>query len=194
MDYIKAKELLEHGHPEDCTDFFKENNYPLEYGYALVLSGDLENAYKVFSSIDSHRADWMLKLIPIMQKSFSLYPTYFQIRNFLEIDLSMLFKTNQIEYINNILLASEMFQSVNNESFKCIGRALLKNGFPNEAKVFFDKSMENYYRDVELHYLFVEYYLYINDIENAKKSVENCLKLNPDYYPAKRMKEILQPK
>lgn len=191
MEYIEAKTRLEKGHPEGCIDFFKENNYPLEYGYSLVLSGELDNAVNVFTSVDSLRADWMLKLIPIIKKSFSLYPTYFQIRNFLEIDLSMFFEANKIQYINNIMLASEMFQRINNESYKCFGRALLKNGYPNEAKIFFDRSLEQCYRDVELHYLFVEYYLYINDIENAKKSVENCLKLNPEYYPAKRMKGIL---
>lgn len=191
MDYKKARFYLENGHPEKCADFFRENKYPLEYGYSLFLQGELGSAEVIFKSLKSVRADWAIKLISVINGNTDVYPTYFQVRDFLEIDINLLFKVNRIDYINKILLAADMFQQENNESYKFFGRVLLKNNYPNEAKIFFDKSLDNYYNDVELHYLYVEYYLQGKDYANALRAVNNCLKINSGYYPALRMKKIL---
>lgn len=191
MDYSEALKLLENGKIDDCIKYFKENKFNLEYGYALMLSGDLDSAQRIFSSIDSRRADWALKIIPLMQGRISDKPTYFQIRSFLEIDLTLLFKAGQKEYVQYILGGADIFQNINRESYKFIGRALLKNGYTESAKMFLDKSLSDFYRDPELHYLFVEYYLMNNDYVNAKRAVENCLKVNPDYFPAKQTEQKL---
>lgn len=190
MNYSDALELLEKGNPETCSDFFKSNNYPLEYAYTLFLMGDIKQAGLILQSLDSVRADWLKKIIAIIQ-SKSEYPTYFQIRNFLEIDLTMFIYSKRIDYVNTMLRFAEVFQSINNETYKFLGRCLLKNGFPNESKIFLTKSLNEYFNDVELHYLFVEYYLYINDLKQAKKYAENCLRLNPEYYPAKKTYNML---
>ncbi len=186
MNYIEALNLLENGKVKECIDYFKNNNYLIEYIYALIMTDNLEEAEKLSEQIDSVRADWVLKLIPIMQGKLKEYPTYFQIRNFLEIDISMLFKANKKEYIQCILNEADIFQEINSESYKFLGRVLLKNDYPYQAKMFLDRSLNQYYNDVELHYLFVEYYLYMKDFTNAKRAAENCIKINPDYYPAKK--------
>ena len=191
MDYYKAKELLVNGCPSECMDFFKNNGYLLEYGYSLLLSRNLNKAVSVFNNVNSNRADWAKKIISIINDSIDAYPTFFQIRSFLEIDLNLFFNSGNIDYINKILLISNILQQINNESYKFLGRVLLKNDCTNEAKIFLDRSLDSYYNDVELHYLYVEYYLYNNDIDNAKKAVLNCLKINPEYYPAKKTKELL---
>lgn len=191
MNYSEALKFLENGNPKACIDYFYNNNYELEYGYTLVLLGKLREAKLVFQSVDSLRANWMIKLIPILQGGIINYPSFFQVRNFLEIDMTMFFKAKKDDYINNILSASDIFQNINNESYKFIGRALLKNGCPEIAKFYLDKSLENYYNDVELHYLFVEYYMSMNDPRNAMRAVENCLKINSDYYPAQKTKDEL---
>ena len=191
MNYTEALKFLENGDAKSCINYFYDNNYELEYGYTLALLGKLREAKLVFQSIDSLRASWMIKLIPILQGGIKNYPSFFQIRNFLEIDMTMFFKADKDDYINNILSAADIFQSINNESYKFIGRALLKNNCSDIAKFYLDKSLENYYNDVELHYLFVEYYLAMNDVQNAMRAVDNCLRINPDYYPAKKTKNEL---
>lgn len=191
MEYSEAIKLLENGKPRECMDYFKTNNYMLEYGYSLLLSGDLQNAEKIFRLYPSHRGNWAIKLIPLMQGIVGNIPTYFEIRSFLEIDITLLAKSKQIDFIQYILGGADVFQNVNRESYKFLGRALLKNNFITSAKTFLDKSIADYYRDPELHYLFVEYYLMNNHTENALYALENCLRINPDYYPAKVTKEKL---
>ena len=190
MDYLTAVKYLENGDAKSCVQFFKENNYFLEYAYALVLLDDLEKAQSVLLNLDSIRSDWLLKLIDIFSGIYNVYPTYFQIRNFLEIDVNIFFRANKNDYINSILRMIDIFQEINSEAYKCIARVLLKNNYKKECKIFLDRSVDFYYNDVELHYLYVEYYLSIADYENAKKSVETCIRINPDYYPAKKTMKI----
>lgn len=191
MNYKEAEKLLEEGKAEKCIDYFKKNNHILEYAYALVLTGDTDKAQEVLKTIDSVRSDWLKKLIPMMKGYVMEYPTYFQIRNFLEIDLTMLIKSGRIEDAQYILGAADVFQEINSESYKFIARAMLKNGYSDMSKQYLDKSSFYYYNDVELHYLYVEYYLYKKDFENAKNAVEKCLKINPEYFPAKKTKALL---
>ncbi len=191
MQYKEALALLENGKPNECVDYFKSNNHMLEYGYSLMLLGDLEGADKVFRLYPSHRGNWATKIIPLMQGVVGNIPAYFEIRNFLEIDIDLLLKSGKTDYVQYILGGADVFQNVNRESYKFLGRVLLKNNLMTSAKMFLDKSISDYYRDPELHYLFVEYYLMNNSIENALYAVENCLRINSDYYPAKVMKQKL---
>ena len=190
MDYKTATELLENGQSCECIEFFKSGGYDIEYAYALLLNDDLKLAESVIEPIDSIRADWLKKIIAIINGNIE-YPTYFQIRNFLEIDLTIFIKSGRIDYVNAILRLADVFQGINSETYKFLGRGLLKNDFPKESKIFLDRSLESYYNDVELHYLFVEYYIYIKDYDKAKKSALTCLKINPEYYPAKKISEEL---
>lgn len=192
MDYKEAENLLEEGSPKSCINYFKKNGNVLEWAYSLVMLGKLKEAEKVIYPLDSVRADWVKKLIPLLEGRVEGTPTYFQIRNFLEIDMTMLIKSGQYAYVNNLLKFADMFQGINNESFKMFGRCLLKNNYFAECKVFLDRSLNEFYSDVELHYLFAEYYIALGNKEFTKKAVENCLRINPEYYPAKRKYEELK--
>ena len=192
MKYSEAIDLLENGKADKSIKYFQDNNNLLEYGYSLLMLGKIEEAKKIFLQSDSHRANWALKMISVANNEFYDYPTYFQIRNFLEIDISMLLKNKQLDFVQNLINYAQFFYGLNNESYKFFARALLKNGFTEGCKYFLDKSQDSNYNDTELQYMFVEYYLYINDIENAKKSIKKCLSVNPEYYPAIKTKEYLE--
>lgn len=188
MNYNDALNYLENGNAEKSIDFFETNNYLLEYAYSLLMTGQTEKAKDIFSDIDSVRADWMFKIISMIQNKFVGYPTYFQIRNFLEIDITMLIKNKQLDFVQSLMKYAKFLNEINSESYKFFGRVLLKNGYPDGCKYFLDKSKDVFYNDSELQYLYVEYYLYINNIEKAKYAVKKCLEVNPEYYPAKNIK------
>lgn len=189
MDYKEAKILLEEGKAGECIDYFKDNQYLLEYGYSLMLSGDLESAKEIFSKLNSVRSDWAVKLIYMMGGNIYDYPTYFQIRNFLEIDITMLLRAGQKEYVQYIIGAADSLYGINNEIYKFVARALLKNNYATDAKNYIDISLDCNYNDAELHFLNAEYFLYCKDIKNACLAAKKCLNISPEYYPAIQLLE-----
>lgn len=191
MDYKNAVELLENGDGKKVRDYFKENGFLLEYGYTFLLNGELEKAKEILNKLPSTRAEWAINMMTFLQDGRKKYPTFFQIRNFLEIDISLFFKYNQLSFIQKLIDNSDTFQDINMESYKFFARALLKHNYIQPAKMFLDKSLDDYYNDVELHYLYAEFFMVHHDKENILKAVDTCLRLNPTYYPAlKTQKEL----
>lgn len=191
MDYKQAVKLIEEGKGIVGRDYLRENNHLLEYGYTFLLEGDLDRAEQILSALTSTRAEWAVTIIPFLRGKHSSMPTFFQIRSFLEIDISLFLKYKQMKYVQSLLDIADFLQDINTETYKFIARVLFKHGFYGAAKTFMDKSASYYYNDVELHYLYVEFYLAHDDRENAIKALSTCLRLNPNYYPAKRTYEEL---
>ena len=191
ISYNQAKKQLESGETKDCIKYFKNNNYSLEYGYCLLLEGNLTAAETEFRKNDSLRADWAIKLIPFMQGYVEILPTYFQIRNFLEIDINLLLLAKQNDFVAYILGGADLFYSVNCESYKFISRVLMNNGLFESSKTYLDKAKDSTYNDPELHFMYCQYYIHNKDFDKALHSINNCLAILPEYYPARKIKEAL---
>lgn len=189
-DYNLAKKKLESG-ITDYKDFFKENGNILEYGYCLILEGQLDKAEQVLKTIDSIRADWAVKLIPFMKGHVEILPTYFQIRNFLEIDINLLLLAKQTDSISYILGGADILYSVNCETYKYIARVMMNNGFYDIAKNYLKEGRSNTYNDPELHFMYCQYYIKNGEFDKALQSIQECLKILPEYYPAIKIKEAL---
>lgn len=193
MDYFEAKECLVNLELDKCEDFFKENNYQLEYGYCELLRGNVNVARKIFTPIREIdlRADWAYLFIQFMNNYIQFMPSYLQIRNFLEIDIGLLIKASLSEAVENVINACDIFYRINPESYKFIARVLFNYDYLTLAKIFLNKGVENSYNDPELHFIYGKYHLlYKNDLL-AKREFETCLNVLPNYYPAKMMLENL---
>lgn len=164
----------------------------IEHGYLAVLNGDLDAAYIIFSNIDSPRAKWAKILISILKGFLTEYPTYFQIRNFLEIDLDLLLKNEKLDYVEQILGSLEILSSINQEVYKYVARVMYVNRLFSAALKYLEKAKKLYYNDAELHFLLAKYYLRVNDAKEAMFYVEECLKLIPEYYPAQILKQKIE--
>lgn len=186
MDYKTAKNNLLSGISKN-SKWFKENGYLLEYAYALVLEDNTCEALKLLEKIFQFdtRADWLKKIIPIITNSnIEVNPSFSQVKNFLEIDLSIFIKNEKIEYITNILNKKDYFYSLCRESYKFIGRALFYCELKDLAFKFYVEAKKNFYLDPELHYLLALYYYDINDIKLCIKHSKICLEMVPEYTPA----------
>lgn len=188
INYEIAKNELISGNIKSCEKFFKSNGYLLEYGYCLLLKGKLSDAEKFLKKSDSLRADWAIKLISFMRGYVEVLPTYFQIRNFLEIDINLLIMYKQTESIQYILGGADLMYSVNKETYKFIARVMMNNGYYDVSKKYLDKYKDDTYNDPELHFMYALYYISLEDYDKAIISVDNCLGVLPEYYPAKQMK------
>lgn len=175
--------------------FFSNNNehlfkiYEIEQAYLSIIGEDLDVAYKLFKKNDSPRGLWGRALVSILNGYVEIFPTYFQIRNFLEIDLDFLLKNKKIDYVEMLLGASNILIDTNQETYKYIARALFANEYYESAKEYLEKSKNILYNDPEMHFLLSKYYILVKDYLNANLSLDKCLKYVPDYYPAKKLQE-----
>ena len=188
INYELAKQDLLNLNIKNCEKFFKNNNYILEFGYCELLKGNLGNAKRIFAKISNHnlRAHWALRMIQFIDGYVTFLPTYFEIRNFLEVDINLLLKARKLDWVEGIINGDDLFFSVNSESYKFIARVLMYNNFQDIAKIYLDKGIDNSYGDPELHIILADYYLFKKDKENAIKSLNTCLNVLPEYYPAKK--------
>lgn len=186
--YIEAKEKFLSG---DYTvfDFFLKNGFTVEGAYCKLLSGDAQSAKIEFAkaAMTDFRADWGKKLIGFIEGYVSDVPSYFQIRNFLEIDLNLLLQANQPQYVENIINGADLFYSVNPESYKFIARVMLNNDFPDVALYYLKKAKDKFYYDPEMHYMLAQCYVRQGEAGLAKSSIKNCLDILPGYFPAKKL-------
>lgn len=164
----------------------------LEHAYLNILYDDLETAGSIFSKIDSPRGKWGTALISILKGFLKEYPSYFGIRNFLEIDLDFLLKNKKIDYVEQCLGALEILSSVNQETFKFAARVMLENHLYSSALKYMERSKQLYYADPELHYMYAKYYMNLNNYDSAYFYVNECLRLIPGYYPAQMLKQIIE--
>lgn len=186
-------------HNKEKLFFFGDSASELEiipgslgHAYLAILNDDLDTAYAVFSNIDSPRANWGVSLVSILKGYMTVFPTYFGIRNFLEIDLDFLLKNKKIGYVEQCLGALDLLSSVNQETFKFVSRVMLENHLYTSALKYMERSKQIYYNDPELHYMYAKYYMDVNKFKDAYICVTECLKLLPDYYPAKQMKQRIE--
>ena len=163
----------------------------LHHAYLSILQNDLKSAEIIFSHIDSPRAKWGKVLVSILNGYMSEFPTYFSIRNFLEIDIEFLLKNNKIDYVELCLGALDILSNINQETYKFAARVMLENKLYSSALKYLEQSKQIYYKDPELHFMLAKYYINTNNPKEALFYINECLTLLPDYYPALMIKERL---
>ena len=189
LDYKQAKEKLLTYFDESCQQFFVKNAYTLENAYIKLLSSDIAGAKELFLSIkDSDiRAHWALFMISLIEGDVREYPSYFELRNFLEIDLNILIHYYKGDYVEKIIRYSDFMYTINPEIYKFIGRVLYNNDLKEQAMFFLNRAKSYFYNDPELHYLLAYIYYNDNDLMLTKKSLNDCLYILPEYYPARNL-------
>ena len=157
--------------------------------YIAILNDNLELADSLFSELDCSRSRWGKALIEILRGKIDNFPTYFEIRNFFEIDLDFLIKNEKINYVEILLGSSELLINVNQEVFKYAARVLIENNYIEIGLNYLKKSKDVLYKDPEMHFMLTKYYLKKEDYTNALFYINECLKIVPDYFPAQKIKK-----
>lgn len=190
MNYEEVKKDFLSGKIKGCKTYFENNNYYVEAGYCCIVLDELDKAKELFQKVQvvDTRAKWGLILLQMIKGDILTYPTYFQIRNFLELDLSILILYCKGEYVEKIIRYADFMAYYNPECYKFIGRAFWANNLMSAAMFFLRRAKDKFYQDPELHYL-LAYIFYNNDrnIDLAKKALGACLGILPEYAPAKKL-------
>lgn len=190
MNYEEVKKDFLSGKIKGCKTYFENNNYYVEAGYCCIVLDELDKAKELFQEVQEvdTRAKWGLILLQMIKGDILTFPTYFQIRNFLELDLSILILYCKGEYVEKIIRYADFMAYYNPECYKFIGRAFWANNLMSAAMFFLRRAKDKFYQDPELHYL-LAYIFYNNDrnIDLAKKALCACLGILPEYAPAKKL-------
>lgn len=190
MNYEEVKKDFLSGKIKGCKTYFENNNYYVEAGYCCIVLDELDKAKELFQKVQEvdTRAKWGLILLQMIKGDILTFPTYFQIRNFLELDLSILILYCKGEYVEKIIRYADFMAYYNPECYKFIGRAFWANNLMSAAMFFLRRAKDKFYQDPELHYL-LAYIFYNNDrnINLAKKALGACLGILPEYAPAKKL-------
>jgi tetratricopeptide (TPR) repeat protein len=162
----------------------------IKSAYNALIKDDLDSARQMFATLaDSDlRAKWGFFLVNLIDDG-KLYesPTYFQVRNFLEIDIDFLISHYKGDYVERIAGYSDFLFRINPETYKFIGRVFFNNGLKPQAMFFLERAKSYFYNDPELHYLFADIYFEQGERKKAAAALEACLKVLPGYYPAEAM-------
>ena len=161
----------------------------IESAYFCILNDDLKTASAIFESLDSPRARWGMILVSTLEGFIQIYPTYFDIRNFLEIDLDFLIKNEKVDYVQMVLGALELFSSINHETYKYVARVMYENKYYKSAREYMEKSKQIFYNDPELHFMYAKFFYEFGNYSEAEFYIDECISILPDYYPAKVMKK-----
>ena len=183
---ILAKIALQEKEIKKAQELFNKANNIFGCAYCEFLKGNL-NEVKALLLIEkepSIASNWLKYICSVLQNDFTFVPTYFEIRNFYEQDLEMLFKYNQKDIINRILHLSSVLEKYNGEIHKFNGRVLKNNGYINVAEECLLKSVDICYKDPETHYLLGELYEIKGDLQRAKEEYQKSVDVNNGYYPA----------
>lgn len=190
MNYEEVKKDFLSGKIKGCKTYFENNKYYVEAGYCCIVLDELDKAKELFQKVQEvdTRAKWGLILLQMIKGDILTFPTYFQIRNFLELDLSILILYCKGEYVEKIIRYADFMVYYNPECYKFIGRAFWANNLMSAAMFFLRRAKDKFYQDPELHYL-LAYIFYNNDrnIDLAKKALGACLGILPEYAPAKKL-------
>ena len=180
------------GNYQEAKGLIKQEDYPLELAYAYFLSGGISQALKILSLIDCTRANWLRELINLVVTSKMQNVTYFQIRNFVELDIDLFINSKRIDYLEKLFAYSSKLSEVNSETYKLIGRVLFNSNLFSLAKYYLDLYKNIVYYDPELHFLYAKFYLLDGNYELALSSINSCLNSLPAYYPAKKLRNEIE--
>lgn len=194
LTYQKAKERLLIDLDLSCQQFFLDNSYFLENAYCQLLNENLDKAKENLFKVKNNdiRAHWLLIMISFIEGCVTEYPTYFELRNFLEIDLNILIKYFKGNYVENIIRYADYMFTINPEVHKFIGRVLYNNNLKEQALFFLERAKDYFYNDPELHVLLAQIYIENKEYIKAKNAIKACLYILPKYYPAILMAKKLQ--
>lgn len=192
--YEQVKNDFLSGRIKGCKAFFEQNNYFIEAAYCNIVLDNFERAKHYFETAREKdiRGHWGLFVLQMIEGDISMPPTYFEIRNFLELDLDIFMTYCKGDIVQQIINYSDYMEFYNPECYKFIGRAFWAHGYLPAAMFFLKKAKERLYNDPELHYLLGYIYYTNKDFVNSKKSLQTCIEILPDYNPAVKLLEKIE--
>lgn len=162
-------------------------------GYAWMLAGDMEQARQQWVQLVPQRGNhWCVHLFGMVTKQLTTYPTFLQVRNHLEADISHLVTAGQEESLANVLAALDTLAQSNPEAYKLAGRALMNVNRLAPAKPLLLRAQSILPQDAEIYFHLGQLYARSENWREARLMLRQCLAINACYTPAQWLLEKVQ--
>lgn len=169
----------------DAASLFDSIGDNYQTGYCHMLNGSLEKSVKYWQPLLQMRQNhWCLALYGMVSLQFNCIPTFFQIRNHAEADIMHLAASGQLLFMENMLKYTDFLADINFEAFKFVGRALFHAGFVKRAGEFLLRGQKLLPNDPEIYFHLGQYYHALEQYDEAKMVLQQCLLITPSYTPA----------
>jgi len=186
LAYFENKQFL------DALGLFHELGELYQAGFCYLLMENEHETAKLWNKApDSPAVRWGKALLSFINLKISDIPSVFQVRSHLECDLGYFFMAGKLTYAENLISCDDFLFTINPESYKFIGKALMIAGFPNLAVNFYLKSQKAVPQDAEIYYHLAQYSFDIGAYDECINMLKQCLGLNVWYLPAQRLLDKL---
>ena len=195
IDIDFAKFCFENKHYHKAREIFLNNDMLYEAGFSALLAGNLNSARLIWKEVKDPclATGWGLIILDVIEnKPFTKSPGYFQTRAFYEVYLNLFIENKLYDWADNMIDAYKFFTRSNSEVPKFIARILAFWGYSSLVHEFAEISKKICYFDPEIHFIEAEMYLAEEKYNQAYDAVKETLKVSPGYFPAAKMKEMIE--
>jgi tetratricopeptide (TPR) repeat protein len=186
---LLAAELhLSLGQYEQALPFYLTLNDHYLSGFCNLLLGNGAQAAECWAPLLlEHPTHWVATLFGLVTGQVTHKPTFFQLRNHLEKDLTHLLRAEQFAMADNLIAQADYLAGLHPESYKFIARALFNQGNVNLAEVFLCHSMVILPTDPEGYYHLACIMQERNDPVATKTLLGQVLLLSPTHWVVKQL-------
>lgn len=190
-----AKLCFENRQYDKAKEIFLNNDMLYEAGLSSLLSGNKNGAKLIWKEVKDPcpATGWGLIILDIIEgKPFTRTPGYFQTRAFFEVYLNLFIENKLYDWADSMIEAYKFFTRSNSEVPKFIARILSVWGYTNLVYEFLEISKKICYFDPEIHFIEAETSLAEEKYNQAYNAIKETLKVAPNYFPALKMKAMLE--
>ena len=176
--------------------YFKANNM-VGVAFTLILMGSLDDANSYLQKVNKSPAKmWCEFLIDIFTEKprIKSWPSFLQIRHFLEFTVYYLLLSKQYIFIDLLVKSLKKLLDLNMDSEKYIGYAYLSYGDVDQALKYMNSSIKRNKLDGELYFMLGKAHIMKNNFQGALSMLENAKSLLPNHYPTRLLLEHVKQK
>ncbi len=195
-DFIKLSHLqniaeiyLSLGKFKLAANTYLMTDNPAGTAFSYVLLKEIDKAKQILATTpDSPAKFWCQYLCELFSgHSVKNYPSFLEIRHFLEVTVYLLLRSNNQPYINLIIKNLKKLLDINVDSEKLVGYAYFHFGDLNNAELLLKNSVKRSAYDGEVFFMLGKLYLQKGLVSNALSMLENSSLLLPEHYPTQEL-------
>ena len=171
--------------------YIKANNFS-GVAFSFIFQKEIEKAKEILiNTPDSPAKFWCMFLTELFSpnKNIKTWPSFLEIRHFMELTVYLLLKSKNQDYITLLIKNLKRLLDINLDSEKFIGYAYFHFGDLNGALSFLNNSIKRNSRDGEIYFVLGKLYLQKGSTHDALTMLENAHLLLPDHAPTKELLE-----